>query len=213
MAEDRRVRRTRAALHEALLSLMAEKGYDSVTVQDLIDRADIGRSTFYAHFTDKSDLLRDSLSQLGVMLGPADGSGSPTAPPGPPVGHPRSPATRPDRRRPVRFSLSMLRHVHGQQATARALFGRPGTGVVRGEMEHMLTGVVTEELQRLAAVSAPPRVPLDLVAAGVVATFMAVLGWWIGEDFAGSAEELDAAFLTLVGPGIRAAVPPLPTGS
>lgn len=210
MAEDRRVRRTRAALQEALLSLMAEKGYDKITVQDLIDRADVGRSTFYLHFTDKSDLLQDALSQLGLMLGTQDGSGSPTARPGPPAASRHSPTTRPDRRRPVRFSLPMLQHVQEQQATARALLAPSGTDAVRSGMERMLTGVVTEELQALAAVSAPPRVPLDLVAAGVVATFMAVLGWWIADDFARPAQEVDAAFLTLVAPGIRAAIPPPP---
>ena len=54
---DRRVRRTRRALHDALLTLMTEKSYDAVTVQDIIDRADVGRSTFYSHFTDKRYLL------------------------------------------------------------------------------------------------------------------------------------------------------------
>lgn len=46
---DRRVRRSQRMLHEALRSLILEKGYDRVTVQDVIDRADVGRATFYAH--------------------------------------------------------------------------------------------------------------------------------------------------------------------
>ncbi|MFC4127114.1 TetR/AcrR family transcriptional regulator [Nocardia rhizosphaerae] len=59
MAErtDRRVRRTRERLHIALIELMIERGYDRVTVSDVIDRADVGRSTFYAHYRDKDDLL------------------------------------------------------------------------------------------------------------------------------------------------------------
>ncbi|MCP4222921.1 MAG: helix-turn-helix transcriptional regulator, partial [Actinomycetia bacterium] len=55
-SNDRRVRRTKQRLHEALMSLIVEKGYDKITVQDLIDRADVGRSTFYAHFETKDDL-------------------------------------------------------------------------------------------------------------------------------------------------------------
>lgn len=54
---DRRVRRTRATLHRALIELMIERGYDRVTVQDVLNRADVGRSTFYAHFHSKDDLL------------------------------------------------------------------------------------------------------------------------------------------------------------
>ena len=51
-AEDRRVRRTRTLLLTALLDLIVEKGYDEVTVQEIVDRANVGRSTFYTHFLD-----------------------------------------------------------------------------------------------------------------------------------------------------------------
>ena len=76
--EDRRVRRTRAALREALLALMTEKGYEAVTVQDLIDRADIGRSTFYSHFTDKTDLLHDMLTEMRTLAEPTVATSSVT---------------------------------------------------------------------------------------------------------------------------------------
>ena len=61
---DRRVARSRRALKEALTDLILERGYESVTVQDVIDRADVGRSTFYAHFLDKDDLLMAILADL-----------------------------------------------------------------------------------------------------------------------------------------------------
>ena len=61
---DRRVGKTRRALKEALTDLILEQGYESVTVQDVIDRADVGRSTFYAHFLDKDDLLMAILADL-----------------------------------------------------------------------------------------------------------------------------------------------------
>lgn len=58
------MRRTRRLLREALLELVAEKGYDRVTVRDVIDRADLSRATFYAHFRDKDDLLVSNLDEL-----------------------------------------------------------------------------------------------------------------------------------------------------
>lgn len=58
---DRRVRRTRARLHQALSDLIAEKGYERTTVQDILDRADVGRSTFYHHYSTKDDLLLSGL--------------------------------------------------------------------------------------------------------------------------------------------------------
>ena len=54
---DRRIQKTRKLLSEALVSLIIEKGYEAVTVQDIIDRANVGRSTFYAHFENKEQLL------------------------------------------------------------------------------------------------------------------------------------------------------------
>src|SRR6185436_12449618 len=70
---DRRVARSRRALKEALTDLILEQGYESVTVQDIIDRADVGRSTFYSHFLDKDDLLMAILPDLDVP-GPDAGS-------------------------------------------------------------------------------------------------------------------------------------------
>ena len=54
---DRRVQRTRRLLHKALMSRVLEKKYESITVQEILDRADVGRSTFYTHFQDKDELL------------------------------------------------------------------------------------------------------------------------------------------------------------
>ncbi|WP_083865436.1 TetR/AcrR family transcriptional regulator [Nocardia brevicatena] len=61
---DRRIRRTRDALHLALIELMMERGYERVTVSDIIARADVGRSTFYAHYRDKDDLLVVSCTEF-----------------------------------------------------------------------------------------------------------------------------------------------------
>src|SRR3954463_709578 len=61
---DRRSNRTRELLSGALVELMLEKHYDTITVQDILDRADIGRSTFYAHYTDKEDLLISEIASL-----------------------------------------------------------------------------------------------------------------------------------------------------
>jgi len=57
------VSRTRRTLQHALLSLMLKNGYDAVTVEDICAEADIGRSTFYAHFTGKDDLKRSALDE------------------------------------------------------------------------------------------------------------------------------------------------------
>ena len=59
---DRRVARSREMLHQALLSLIIEKDYEAITVEDICERANVGRSTFYAHFTSKDDLKPEALN-------------------------------------------------------------------------------------------------------------------------------------------------------
>lgn len=57
--EDRRIRRTRKLLYEALVELISEKEYDEITIQEITERADIGHRTFYRHYAGKDELLID----------------------------------------------------------------------------------------------------------------------------------------------------------
>ncbi len=61
---DRRVQRTRKLLREALMDLILEVGYDTISIQDITDKANLGRATFYLHFKDKDDLLVDVMDQM-----------------------------------------------------------------------------------------------------------------------------------------------------
>lgn len=61
-SEDRRIRRTRAALTDAFLELVVERPYDDIAVGHIIERAGVGRSTFYQHYANKEDILRQSLA-------------------------------------------------------------------------------------------------------------------------------------------------------
>ncbi len=55
---DRRKKKTRQAVYNAFIELLEKKTYSSISVQDIIDKADIGRSTFYSHFETKDDLIK-----------------------------------------------------------------------------------------------------------------------------------------------------------
>lgn len=61
---DRRVQRTRKLLREALMALILEDGYDAISIQDITDKANLGRATFYLHFKDKDELLLDVMDQF-----------------------------------------------------------------------------------------------------------------------------------------------------
>jgi AcrR family transcriptional regulator len=66
--KDRRVRKSQRALREAFISLVLERGYDSVTIEDIAERADVARATFYAHFEDKEQLLTSLFEELTEEL-------------------------------------------------------------------------------------------------------------------------------------------------
>lgn len=65
---DRRVQKTRKLLQDALIELVSEKSYESVSIREILERANVGRSTFYAHFQDKDQLLHSILDRLNELF-------------------------------------------------------------------------------------------------------------------------------------------------
>jgi AcrR family transcriptional regulator len=63
---DRRIQRTRLALRTALLELTKEKGYDSISIEEITERANVGRATFYLHYKDKEDLLLEYFREMAT---------------------------------------------------------------------------------------------------------------------------------------------------
>lgn len=68
MKQDRRITRTRAQLKESLWDLILKKGYDAITISDITDHANLGRTTFYLHYKDKDDLLTKSIDETASEL-------------------------------------------------------------------------------------------------------------------------------------------------
>lgn len=61
--DDRRILRTRKLLRESMVQLIMERGYDDISIQDVTDKANLGRATFYLHYHEKDDLLADVMRQ------------------------------------------------------------------------------------------------------------------------------------------------------
>jgi AcrR family transcriptional regulator len=186
-APDRRVLRTRKLLQDALMSLVLEKDYEAVTVQDIIDRANVGRSTFYDHFLDKQQLLLSGLDQLHSFL--AEQQQTVAAVPG---------------ERGLRFSLPMFEHACGYRQVYRSLVGKRSGAVVKKRIEQMLADVVRDELAALAPHDASTPIPLELVVQYIVSAFMGLLSWWADHDPPGSAAEMDRIFQQVTMPGVLA---------
>jgi AcrR family transcriptional regulator len=181
---DRRVARTERALKEALTGLILEKGYESVTVQEIIDRADVGRSTFYTRFLDKDDLMLAVFRDLDVPAPDAS-----TWRPGDP---------------PFAWTLQLFRHIAGGRRLFRAVVGGGASPIARRETELWIDGLARAELHRLGAHKRLDQRMVDLACRFFVGAFLDVMHWWTedaNEDL--DAEGVDAAFRTLVLPGVE----------
>ena len=180
---DRRVGRTRKALKEALTDLILEKGYEAVTVQDVIDRADIGRSTFYAHFVDKDDLLMAILADLEV--------------PGPDTTRwtPDDPA--------FGWTLELFRHFGSGKRLFKAVASGQSGALARRETTERLETLARAELSRLKAARTLDAFRLEMLVRFLVGTFIGFMDWWMREENEHlPPEQVDHAFRSLVLPGV-----------
>ncbi|MFJ9787502.1 TetR/AcrR family transcriptional regulator [Amycolatopsis sp. NPDC101161] len=183
MPDDRRVRRTRRALHEALIELVLEKGYEAVSVREILDRADVVRSTFYAHYQDKDALLFSCFEEMLGQLRDAVGTLSPT-----------------DTARPAEL---LYEHAYEHRTVYRALCGRQGGNLVAGHLQRMVGQVLTEHLSQPLAESGSD-LPVDLVVDHYTNTTLGLLGWWVMHDFCHDPAWLAGTWRKLVLPGLRA---------
>ena len=180
---DRRVAKTRRALKAALTDLILEKGYEQVTVKDIIDRADMGRSTFYSHFVDKDELLLAILSDLQV--------------PGPDT------STRNQDDPAFGWTLELFRHTGAGKRLFKAVASSQSGALGRREMTRWLEDLARAELSRLRIPHRLDPDKLEIVVRFIVGTFIGLMDWWMREDNEQlPPETVDQAFRSLVLPGL-----------
>jgi AcrR family transcriptional regulator len=183
MAVDRRVLRTRARLQDTFVSLIRAKGYDAISVSDICKSAKIGRSTFYAHFTDKDDLKKSGLEHLRRMLIEAQKSGHSA-----------------DRRSAsLGFSLALFEHARDHIDLYRSLAGSRGGAIALGTIQKILSDLVRAEL-----CDPPLEIPREFLVRYTVGAYMAVLTWWLDGGAKLSPRRIDEMFRQIARNGIAA---------
>jgi AcrR family transcriptional regulator len=167
------VRRTRRSLVEALVALVRQKSYNAITVQDLLDHADVGRSTFYAHYRGKDDLLLKSFERLVTTLDEHMDLEGPTT-----------------RVAPVRELFAHVgRMADFYQALVRA---RVIDHQAQGRTDHFARLIE----RRLAARPGEPggAVPLPVRARALAGALFALLQWWVERRPLHTPEQMDEMF-------------------
>jgi AcrR family transcriptional regulator len=189
--KDRRVQKTMDLLHEALGSLIREKPYDEIVVQEILDRANVGRSTFYMHFRDKDELLLSGIhNMLGAVHAPVDVQ---------PSGKPYESI--------VGFCLSVFEHIHQHRHAGTAEMGARGRAVVHEHLQKVVAEQLAEKVRKHYRRRTGSPIPPDLLVQYVASTFILVLNWWVESRSPLLPREVNALFRTLVHPTLAAAIP------
>ncbi len=185
---DRRVQRTEQQLREALIALVLEKGYDAVTIQDILDRANMGRSTFYAHYRDKEDLL---LSGFQVLF---DGFQKEYLQMSSPTSDPAQAGKD--------LSLFFFRHAGSHRGLFKAMIGEQGGKIIQDHAQKYLTQFIREHIEDHLS-EGQQTFPGDVLAYFIASSYLALLTWWLDHDLPYTAEQMDSYYHQLVFPGIR----------
>lgn len=189
--QDRRVQRTRQQLRAALLSLIQEKGFEALSVQDIIDRANVGRATFYAHFDNKEDLLVSGFDELRAALKERQ----------------RQTLSRGKTldERLLAFSREMFAHAWEYRDIFQAMVGRRSGAVVQSLLLKLMTDLVREDVKTVAPRAGAHSVPTEALVQFISGGLFGMMMWWLGAKMRISAEELDAAFRRLAIPALKSA--------
>jgi AcrR family transcriptional regulator len=179
-----RGRETQRVLRDALLELVVEKGFDSVTIKDITERAGVDRTTFYLHARDKTELFERSQRQMLDEV--FEGTGATSG-----IGERTSAALR-----------QMAEH-----ATAyRALLAVPDADTDR-RLNEYLAGHIERTLRaRTEALGQAPALPPDLVAVYAANALRGLAKWWLDRGMPYSPEEMASIFQCLLQHGISAYV-------
>lgn len=182
---DRRSLRTRSALSHALIGLIAERSWDEIAVQDICERANIGRSTFYLHYPNKDALLQGGLEglqaelQRQALVRAADTN-------------PHSEALT-----GFKFALGLIEHAYEQRRVFRSLIGRRSGYVVQLRFREMVIRLITDELP-----ASTGRIPRVAVARWLAGAFVELLSWWVDQHTPLPPKDLVVVFNELSRPAL-----------
>ena len=183
---DKRVNRTIRLLRDALISLIHEKNYDTITIQEIVERADVGRSTFYNHFYDKDSLLFSGFTEFVEA-----------------IHHEQSNTKAKNLLTPYHIpSFFIFEHAGGNLDLYKALLGSNGITVFIRKLEQLLVKIVSQQMKQ-SNQTAHDKTMSKLLPYHVAKTFTSTLSWWLDHNTPCSAKRINEIYETLVLHGIN----------
>ncbi len=184
--QDRRSPRTRGLITAAMTDLLREKRYGAITVQDVLDRAGIGRSTFYGHYFDKEDALLAVVEQQIDMMSEQ--------------------LSRRDAEQGIVPSLELFQHAKEQYPFFRTMLVGHTEGRIWETARTLLSRNIERALVAACAGRGEPAVPLALVAEYLAGALGNLVIWWLEAGMPYAPEQMDRIFQQLALPGMWAAI-------
>ena len=187
---DRRQTKTREAIFKAFTSLLSEKNYNQISVQEIIDTADIGRTTFYAHFETKDFLLKDLCEELfGHIIDTAMGL---------PHGHYHySCGSATDS-----VFLHLLRHLQENDRNILELLSSQNNEIfLRYFKSNLKKLILTQYADKGLLLNS--KLPEDFLVNHISSSFVETVSWWISRDMKDSPEEITEYFLATIEPVLQ----------
>ena len=177
--EDRRVRRTKERLRRALLQLLLEKPYEDISVQNILDVADVSRAAFYAHYQDKDALFLAGMPENVLHYG----TWEPTDELLPPV-------------------TALFGHMVAGQAWVRAMQGTAVMQLINQQARQRMVENWLAHLQRLQAAGRLAPVDAEPVAHYLTGALLSLLLWWSSSGMKQTPEAMNGLFQQLVRQGV-----------
>lgn len=186
----RQVLKTHALLRDALSYLIRRKEYDAITIKDILDRANVGRSTFYVHFRDKDELLDSCILHILESLRPSDAERS------------ASPYER-----ILWFGRPVFEHIDHHMRMDEARLGHRGRFVIHQRLEQSIVDWISDDVREgFRGIGKPEDgMSADLLTRFIASTFILVLGWWLESRNPLSPQKINERYRALVLPALISA--------
>lgn len=188
---DRRIQKTLQLLQNALVELIGEKDYEDITIQELLDRANVGRSTFYAHFENKDQLLRSILTYLNDQF--EEGIRQ------------LSDQNKTYEDNSAHMPLRVIQFVAQNHRLFRAMLEKTGHSAHRNPLDDYLFAITQEHFKAMIRLKHSDPRHLEMASHYYTSAFIGALAWWLNNDMVYPPEVLAQLINQLTLPGLNAA--------